>query len=304
MKKGLRNILSVIFDRIKIMIFLLLPAGIYVTAQSKLRKGTFPNLKNPQTFNEKIQWLKLNWRDPILTICSDKWAVRSFVSERIGEQYLIDVLAVYDKVEKIDIDILPEQFVLKANHGSGWNVICMDKGEEDWEDNFRKLRKWLQKNYCFYNHEWGYKNIKPRIICERMLIDDNGGLPKDYKIFCFDGVPKYIQVDIDRQKNHRRNIYDAEWNLMPFEILYQEAWDTRIDPPKKLAEMLEVARKLSAGFCFVRVDLYYVQEQVRFGEMTFYHGSGYEPFRPSEYNRVFGDHIRLPKAEQKNRTSG
>lgn len=279
---------------IEIIGYWTLPAKAMILIQYRIRIGDKLDLTNPKKFNEKMQWLKLYWRDPLLTICADKWTVRSFVKDRIGEDYLIDIIGIFDKTSEIDLNKLPDKFILKSTHGSHWNIIVNEKGKEDWKKISNQLRRWLKKNYSYYGHEWVYKNIIPRIICEKLLLDEYGNLPMDYKIFCFNGNPRFIQVDIDRHTNHRRNIYDTSWNLLPFEIYYPMAPDAILGKPKHLEEILGISRRLSVGFCFVRVDLYYVQEKIYFGEMTFIHASGYERFRPQEYDRFFGDHIILP----------
>ena len=209
---------------------------------------------------------------PIATQCADKYAVREFVTERIGAQYLNELIAVYETVNDIDFEQLPNRFVLKVTHGSGFNLICKDKQEINWKEEVKKLKRWQNTNYQLYNREWVYKNISPRIICEKYLEQDDGTELKDFRFFCFNGEPKFIAVDfdiIDKTKT-RRNIYDLEWNLLDVEISYPNELSKRVSKPEKLSEMIEISRELSSGFPHARVDLYYVNNRIIFGEITFF----------------------------------
>lgn len=164
--------------------------------------GSEVNFKNPKMFNGKLQWFKLNWYDPLATKCADKYEVRKFVADRIGEEYLNELYEVYESVDEIDIDKLPKPFVLKGTHGSGFNIICKDKYKMDWDTEFKKMRRWLKTNYYWGNCEWVYKNIKPRIVCEKYMSTDDGKLLKDYKFFCFDGEPEFVSVTSDLCYTH------------------------------------------------------------------------------------------------------
>ena len=257
------------------------------------RFGSQADLDNPHTYNDKILWLKLNWNDPQATLCADKYLVRDFVKERIGEGYLNELIAVYDSVDDIDISVLPERFVLKCTHASGYNVICHDKHEMDWDEEFDRLLIWLKSSYYWRKREWVYRDIKPRIVCERFL-GDGASCPSDYKITCCNGEPKFIGVDYDRFTDHKRNVYDTKWNFMPFSFKFPRGNADDIPRPEKLEEMLELACKLSSGFPHVRVDLYYVDERIYFGEMTFFPSSGMSTIRPPEYNELIGSWLDLP----------
>lgn len=261
----------------------------------KISTGQRLNLENPITYTEKLQWLKLNWYDPIATKCTDKYEVREFVKERIGEQYLNELYGVYDSVEEIDLNKLPDSFVLKATHGSGWNIICRDKNKMNWAVELKKMKRWLKTNYYWFGREWNYKDIKPRIICEKYLAEEDGEPPKDYKIFCFHGEPKFIQVDIDRFKGHKRNIYDLEWNLLDAEFLYPKFNEKLIKKPVKLSEMIELSRKLSKDFPHVRVDFFIVENKIYFGELTFFPESGFKKFKPEDFEIQVGSWLKLSK---------
>lgn len=249
------------------------------------------NIDQPTTFNEKLQWLKLYNRDPAYQEMVDKYAVREFVTARIGQRYVNQVYGVYDSSHQIVFSDLPDSFVLKATHGSGMNILVKEKKDIEIEKACLKLDSWLGQKYENYGREWVYKNARPRIVAERMLMDSAGEPPNDYKIFCFHGVPHYIQVDLDRYTNHTRAFFDTNWEKQDFEILY-DGTTKAVGRPTKLEEMLLCARALSAGIPFVRVDFYAIPEVI-FGEMTFYPGNGYEPFRPVEWDKKLGLHLNL-----------
>lgn len=251
------------------------------------------HLKKPQKFNEKLQWLKLNDRREEYTALVDKFEVKKHVEKIIGNKYIIPTLAVYDRVEEIDFNALPDQFVLKCTHDSGGVVICKDKKTFDRQAAIDVLRDGLSKNFYLYSREWPYKNVVPRIIAEKYLVDESGKELKDYKIFCFEGEPKIVQVDYDRFSNHRRILFDTDWNRLPFTLGFPTDWECLIPRPKGLEEMLDVARQLSKGIPHVRVDLYNIGGEIFFGELTFYHGSGLEKFTPESWNVKFGNWIKI-----------
>jgi len=180
--------------------------------------GYWPNLRNPRTFDEKIQWLKLQYRDNLITTCADKYRVREYVRSTIGEEYLIPLLGAYDRVEDIDFGSLPEKFVLKTNHASGQNIVCKEKSSLDWEEAKRKLSGWMrpESNHYHYSCEWSYKDIRPKIVCEEYIEQENGELP-DYKFFCFNGKVRLVYVCSDRLSGSLKvDYYDPEWNRLPF----------------------------------------------------------------------------------------
>lgn len=267
----------------------------YIKKDYKRKLGREPDLINPRGYNDKLQWLKLNWYDPLAVKCADKYGVREYVAEKIGEKYLNQLYGVYESVDEIDLDQLPKSFVLKGTHGCGFNIICKDKTAMNWRKELRRMRRWLKTNYFWKSREWVYKDIKPRIVCERYLEDKESGQLFDYKIFCFGGEPKIIQVDFDRFKNHRRNLYDLDWNLLDVEIKYPRDNSVIIEKPDKLELLLDLSRKLSREFPHVRVDFYYVEGKIYFGELTFFHASGTGKFKPEEFDYVMGDWLKLPE---------
>jgi len=266
----------------------------YLKLIYRAETGKKLDLENPKSFNEKLQWLKLYDRNPEYVKLVDKYEVRKYIAEKIGEEYLIPLIGVYNSVDEIDWNNLPQKFVLKCTHGSGCNIICKDKSELNINLAKKKLNKWMKKNWYWFGREWPYKYIKPRIICEKYMVDESGKELKDYKIFCFNGEPKVIQVDYNRFINHKRNLYDLEWNYMPLSIKYPNDPNKIINKPQRLGEMLNIARILSKDYPHVRVDFYSINEKIYFGELTFYHGSGFEKFEPESYNYVFGSWLQLP----------
>ncbi len=258
------------------------------------------NLNNPKTFNEKIQWLKLNYRNSLMTTCSDKYAVRSFVESKVGADVLIELVGkgVYEKVTEIDFEDLPDKFVLKTTNGSGTNIICPDKSKLNIQDSINKLNTWMEpRNAHYYKHfEWAYRDIKPRIVSEK-FIDAMDDL-MDYKFMCFNGEPELVFVCSERSTgNLKIDFYDMDWNHLPFERYYPNS-KNKISKPKSFDRMVEIARKLSKDFPFVRVDLYEVDGNVKFGELTFYPGNGTEGFSPVEWDEKIGDLLILPNRNQ------
>lgn len=255
----------------------------------------------PRTLNEKLNWMKLNFRDPLQKIAADKYAVRAHVAEQIGEKYLVPLIQKYDRAEAIRFADLPGAFVLKVNHGSGQNWIVRDKSREDERKVVRTFREWMRTSHYVASREWPYKGMKPAIVAEELLLDEAGRIPSDFKLHCFGGKAAAIQVDLDRETAHRRNFYDLDWKLQPF-IWTEWAGDKpswpngrAVERPAALAEMVRVAEALAAGFPYARIDLFYCRGQVYFGEITFYHGGGFERFEPPEYDRVLGEKLDLPK---------
>lgn len=260
------------------------------------------DLNNPKSFNEKLQWLKLYDRKDIYTTMVDKYAVKKYVADIIGEEYIIPTLGIYNSFDEIDFDELPNQFVIKCTHDSGGLVIVKDKSKLDVELAKKKINKSLKSNYYYQGREWPYKNVKPRIIAERYMIDKKENELKDYKFFCFNGKVKFFKVDFDRFTNHHANYYDVELNLLPFgEKNYLPDREKKIIIPDNINEMIDLAEKLSKNITFVRVDFYNVNGKIYFGEMTFYPASGFGKFEPDEWDEKIGDMLELPiKSEEKN----
>lgn len=252
------------------------------------------NLKDPKTFNEKIQWLKLNDKNILYTSLVDKYEVRKYISEKIGDEYLIPLVGVWDNFESIDFDMLPEKFVLKTTHDSGGVIVCKNKKEIIKKKFSYKINKSLKRNYYDAYREWPYKNVKPRIIVEKFMETDNGDI-KDYKFFCFNGEPKLILVCSERfsKEGLKETFFDTWWNITDIRRPGHSI-DINIPKPKKLEEMLGLAKKLSVDKTFIRVDFYEVNGQVYFGELTFYPSSGFLGFEPEKYDAILGEWINIP----------
>ncbi len=264
------------------------------------KTGQELNLDNPQTFNEKIQWMKLYDSTPIKTRLADKYLVRDWVKEKIGEEYLIPLIGVWEKFEDIDFDKLPDKFVLKANHGSGWNIIVTDKQKFDKEDAKHKFDEWLHTNFAFKaGLELHYKDIKPLIIAEKYIETEDCDL-KDYKFLCFNGEVKYVWVDKDRYSDHKRNLYDINWNLLPKKISEGHVYNnfSPCPRPNNYDKMVEFSKFLSKDFPFVRVDFYENNNNLYFGEMTFTSATGTHIFTPESFNLELGKLIELPKNKE------
>lgn len=261
------------------------------------------NLENPQTFNEKMQWLKLYNRKPEYTNMVDKYEVKKYVEEKIGKEYIIPTLGIWDKFEEINFETLPNEFVLKPTHTSGNIFICKDKQKINYEKLKKEVRKWLKRNYYYTGREWPYKNIKPRIIAEQYMVDESKEELKDYKVFCFHGIPKFIEVDFGRFTQHKRNIYSLDWRLLDLRIKYPTDPSASIKKPEGLETIVKVAKILSENIPFVRVDMYSINKDIYFGELTFFHDSGFDDFEPEEWNQKMGDMLVLPgqKVEEKNK---
>ena len=270
-----------------------IPDSIWIRIQYRRKVGVWPNLKNPKTFNEKLQWLKLHDRNPLYTKLVDKYEVKKIVAEQIGDEYIIPTLGVWDKFDDIDFDKLPNQFVLKCTHDSGGLIVVKDKSTLDVKAARKTINNCVKMNYYWSMREWPYKNVKPRIIAEKYMEDESGYELKDYKVHCFEGNPCFVQVDFDRFINHGRNIYDFNWNLQPFEIKYPSNQNHLIKKPVCLDLLQKYATILSKGYRYVRCDFYVVGDHVYFGEITFYHGSGIEKIKPHEWNEKFGSLLNL-----------
>ena len=258
------------------------------------RLGYRLHIKSPRSFNEKIQWIKLYDRNPLYTKLADKFQVRDFVKVKIGEKYLIPLLGVWERPEQIDFNSLPNQFVLKCNHGMGCNIICKDKKTLDQEKTKRLLAKWLKTDYSHYKREYHYKAIKPLIVCEQFMKDNKTDELIDYKFFCIGGKVQMIQMDFDRYKNHKRNLYDTNWNLLDLRISFPNYLNINIPRPDSLDEMIKCAETLSEGFLQVRVDLFLINNAIYFGEMTFTSGAGFSRYEPIEEDFKLGEKVILP----------
>lgn len=268
----------------------------YLKKVYKLQMGKDLNLENPQTFNEKLQWLKLYDRKPEYTQMVDKYAAKEYVADKIGEEYIIKTLGVWDKFDDIDFSTLPNQFALKTTHDSGGVVICKDKATFDIKKAKEKLEKSLKRKYYYVWREWPYKNVKPRIIAEEFLTDKSGGLI-DYKFFCFNGVADCVMVCIDRHINDTKfYFFDKNWELKRLNIRGKNAPEGFTLPkPKNMNKMFEIAEELSKGIKYVRVDLYESNDNIYFGELTFFPDSGFDSNILEEADTYWGNLIDLTK---------
>lgn len=290
----------------------------YLKRYYKLRMGKELNLDNPQTFNEKLQWLKLHDRKDIYTTMVDKYEVKKYVADIIGEKYIIPTLGVWNKFDNIDFDSLPDQFVLKCTHDSGGLIIVRDKSKLDINLARKKINKCLKRNYYTHGREWPYKNVRPRIIAEKYMeeagaskkgeeLKDYKSLHLDnisysvkpdhnlnvYKIFTFDGEPYLIQViQDDKTKNESIDYFDLNWNLLEMRQSYPNS-ERHLKRPSKLGEMLELTSRLSNRKPFIRVDFYEINGIVYFSEFTFYSDAGFEPFYPDSWDSILGAKIKI-----------
>lgn len=300
----LKKIKKVLKDPRKIIIYLA-SKGIIKYDDEKYLKYVFKektkedlNLDNPQTFNEKLQWLKLYDRNPIYTKMVDKYEVREYVKEIIGEEYLIPCLGVYNSTKEIDFDKLPNQFVLKTTHDSGTIVICKDKKNFDKKAAIKKINKRLKRKYYYLWREWPYKNVKPRIIIEKYMEDKKQKVLNDYKFYCFDGQPRMMFVVVDRGKETKTNFYDMEFNKIDVSQTYPN-FDKKINKPKQFDKMIELCKKLSKDIPHVRVDFYIINDKVYFGELTFFDAAGFDKFTPDKYDYILGKWIDISKIKKK-----
>jgi len=256
-----------------------------------------PKLKNPQTFNEKIQWLKLYDRKPIYSTMVDKYEAKLYIKGIIGDKYIIPSYGVWDSFEDINFDMLPNQFVLKTTHDCGGVVICTDKGKFNKEKARVHLEAHLKRNYYYEGREWPYKNVKPRILAEKYMENESSKDLKDYKFFCFDGKVKALFVAADRQSQNEEtkfDFYDEQFNHLDIRNGHPNS-ERPIEKPINFELMKELASKLSKGFPHLRVDFYEVNGEVYIGELTFSHYSGMIPFEPEQWDYIFGSWIRLPE---------
>ena len=254
------------------------------------------NLEHPKKFNEKITWLKLHFHVPILTQLADKFCVREYVSKKIGDQYLNELYKVYYNVDEINFDELPNSFVLKGAHGSSLNLIVKDKSKLDIAAAKKAMHKWMR--HCQYKKvglEWAYKNIEPKIIAEKYLEEAGKDVLYDYKFFCFNGEPKFLQIDIERGVKDYRCYYDLNWLKLPFSISKRPMFNYNVPKPSNFEEMKSLAASLAGNLPFARVDFYSVNSKTIFGEITFYPEDGKVNFLPEEYNSIIGDYLTLPK---------
>lgn len=277
----------------------LIPDRIYLQIVYFRHFKKFIDFDNPKTFNEKIQWLKLNYRKEEYTNLVDKYRVKQYITKLIGEEYVIPTLGVWKNVDDIDFKSLPEKFVLKCNNDSGGIVICKNKKDFDEVKAKSFLKERLKNNGYWYGREWPYKNVKPCIIAEKYMEDSISKDLKDYKFFCFNGSMEFFDIDIDRFIEHRANYYDRNGNFLPFGKTYcPPDYTKKIEMPKNLDKMIELAETISHNTVLSRIDFYEIDRQVYFGEITFYPGSGFSPFTDEKWDYKLGDMIDLPNIKK------
>lgn len=275
-----------------------MPDREYLSKIFKARLGYPLNLDNPVTFNEKLQWLKLYDRRPRYTTMVDKYAVKKYVADTIGEQYIIPTLGVWDRFEDIDFEKLPNQFVLKCTHDSGGLVVCKDKTKLNKVKAKRKIERCLNNNYFYLGREWPYKNVHPRIIAEKYMESPGKVVPEDYKIYCMNGEPKYIVVfhhRFDSRKPLSETVYDVNWQPQHISLDEHFAVSDETEPkPKRLDELLKIAKILCKDIPQVRVDFYIIDDKLYFGEITLYTASGFQKMIPKEMDLKLGQMLNLP----------
>ncbi|MCI7639419.1 MAG: glycosyl transferase [Clostridiales bacterium] len=271
-----------------------LPDEVYIRLQYLYVTGKKLNLSNPTRYNEKLQWLKLHDRKPEYSMYVDKHLVKQYIADTIGKKYVIPTLGVWENADQIDWSSLPEQFVLKCNHDSKSVCVCRDKRTFDMDSAKKKLNKRVRKSHFAYGREWPYRHVKPVILAEKYMEDESGGL-RDYKVLCFNGIPKLIELHQGRfTDQYTQDFYDTNWVRQDFNQKGESNAEVPAGKPEFLQEMLELSAKLSQGIPHIRVDWYYVDHQLYFGELTFFDASGYDEFEPDEYNDVIGSWIKLP----------
>lgn len=268
----------------------------YLELMFPMRVGYKLNLDNPQTYNEKLQWLKLYDRRPEYTQMVDKVEAKKYVANIIGEEHIIPTIAVYDRVEDINFETLPNQFVLKCTHDSGGIVVCKDKSKLNKKAALAKLKRGLSRNYYYQNREWPYKNVKPRIIAEHYMEDSQTKELRDYKFFCFNGKVRCFKIDFGRFIEHHANYYDRDGCLLPWgEIHCPPKPEAEVQVPDNLKDMIVCAEIISKELPFVRVDLYSLANHIYFGEITFFPASGMGQFTNVKHDYELGSWLQLSK---------
>ncbi|MFB9861021.1 ATP-grasp fold amidoligase family protein [Salinicoccus siamensis] len=267
-----------------------------IKLQYKIATGRKLDLINPRRFTEKLQWYKLYYRDSRMTKSADKYQVREYIVSKGYKEILVPLYGVYEKVEEIDFDTFPNSFVLKTTNGSQTNIICEDKSKLDLDSVKKTLNSWLFKRTSKAGREWPYYNIMPRIICEEYLPKDDNGNMVDYKFVCFEGKVAYVFVNTDRSFDGglRFGIYNEKFEKLPYGRKGLKKTTDSIIKPINYEKMIEIAEALSKDFPHVRIDLYNIEGKIYFGEMTFFHGSGYVEFEPDEFDYILGEKFKVP----------
>ena len=271
-----------------------LPDEFFTKVRFKLTMGYWMDFNNPQTYNEKLQWLKLNDIHPEFTKLVDKIDAKEYIAKKVGKQYIIPTIATWNSVDEINWDTLPNQFVIKSTNDSGGVVVCKDKSRLNIQQAKKKLKKLGKRDYSQISKEYPYKAVPHRFIAEEYMEDESGFELKDYKIFCFDGKAKFLFVATGRQSNDIRfDFFDIEYNHLPVINGHPNA-DSIPSKPVNFDKMIDLAEQISNGMRHVRVDLYNINGKIYFGELTFFHWSGIVPFEPFEWDVKFGEFLKLP----------
>jgi|SRR5690625_3159288 len=294
--KGIKNP-KLIYKHILFACSSWLPDKFYLQQLFPIYTGYKLDLDNPQTYNEKLQWLKLYYRNPLYPKFVDKYEFKEYAQEIIGEQFIIPTYGIWDKFEDIDFDKLPNQFVLKTTHDQGGVVVCKDKRQLDFKKAEEKINKHLSRKNLFYRmREWPYKFVKPRIIAEELLnVEDEFGL-KDYKFYCFNGEPKVLYVSYGRQGNETYfDFYDIKFNKLNIRRPGFTQPKGLMEKPENYEQMVELAKKLSAKEPHVRIDFYNINGEIKLGEYTLFQGGGMMPFYPEKWDYELGSYLKLPK---------
>jgi len=270
----------------------LIPDKPYIRYKFKKILGYPLDLENPTTFNQKISFLKLYDRSELHSIVADKFKVRPYVSEKLGPEYLVPLVLQTKDVREIVPENLPDYpFIIKVNHNSGGVIIVKNKQEINWKAVRSTLKRQLRENFYYFSREWQYKNIEPKIVVEKLLMDQNGNIPDDYKIHCFNGKLVFTQVDLERHTDHKRNLYDADWNLMPCKWIYENGKE--VPKPSEYEKMKSLAELISKDFTYIRVDFYLVGKEIFFGELTFHAESGFGKFTPFSFDEELGSMLNI-----------
>lgn len=267
----------------------------FIRKKGKALLGYSLNLQKPETFNEKMNWLKLHDRNPLYVQLVDKYEVKKIIAERLGSDYIIPNLGVWNSVDEIDFSRLPERFVLKCTHDSGSRVICTDKTRLDINKTKASLDEWLRKDYYKLNREWMYGKVKHRIIAEK-YIENDGGYLNDFRFYCFNGNPRFFSIDFHLDGKNHMNFYDEKLEILPFGSAEEiPVFDAKVRIPENIGEMFSIARKLSAGHPFIRVDMYNIGGRIYFSELTFFtHGGFFILYPDQSWDRRLGDYLDLP----------
>ena len=279
-----------------------LPKPLFYKIRYAAFTGKKLNLQNPVEISEKINWLKMYYHPKILTDLTNKFTVREYVKEKVGIEYLNEIYGYYESVDEIDFDKLPQQYILKAVHGCRKNLIVTDKNKLDIPNTKKTLNQWLTYNhYKKVGFEWAYKNIKPAIIVEKYLNEENHSILTDYKFYCFNGKFGFVFVVKEFEGVQLQAFYDKHFEKLPFNSKNRDCWieeHHKLKKPLFFDKMIEIAEILADRFPYVRVDMYYIDNQIIFGEMTFYPGDGKYEFTPDIYNKIIGDQVILPELKK------